>query len=86
MTVDGTIELERLPDVLFVGQPAGARDGTDTTLFRVAPSGDEAERVPVRLGRTSATTVEIVRGLREGDRIVVSDTSAWEKSQRIRLE
>ena len=86
MTVDGTIELERLPDVLFVGQPAGAREGTDTTLFRVAPSGDEAERVPVRLGRTSATTVEIVRGLREGDRIVVSDTSAWEKSQRIRLE
>jgi HlyD family secretion protein len=86
MTVDGTIELERLRGVLFVGQPAGAREGTEMTLFRLAPSGDEAERVPVRVGRISATTVEIVSGLREGDRVVVSDTSAWEKSQRIRLE
>lgn len=86
MTVDGTIELERLPGVLFVGQPAGAREGTEMTLFRLASSGDEAERVPVRVGRISATTVEIVSGLREGDRVVVSDTSAWEKSRTIRLE
>ena len=86
MTVDGTIELERLPSVLFVGQPAGARESTEMTLFRLAPSGDEAERVPVRVGRISATTVEIVSGLKEGDRVVVSDTSAWEKSPKIRLE
>ncbi|HET9299576.1 MAG TPA: efflux RND transporter periplasmic adaptor subunit [Candidatus Polarisedimenticolaceae bacterium] len=86
MTVDGTIELERLPSVLFVGQPTGVREGTEMSLFRLAPSGDEAERVPVRVGRVSATTVEIVSGLKEGDRVVVSDTSAWEKSPKIRLE
>ena len=56
------------------------------SLFRLAPDGRRAERVPVRVGRTSATAVEIVSGLRAGDRVVVSDTSAWERFDRIRLE
>ena len=86
MTVDGTIELERLPSVLFVGQPAGAKEGAEVRLFRLTHGGDTAERVPVRVGRTSATAIEIVSGLREGDRVIVSDTSAWEGADKIRLE
>jgi HlyD family secretion protein len=86
MTVDGVIELERLTGVLFVGKPAGAREGAETSLFRVSADGREAARVPVRLGRSSATAYEVVSGLHEGDRILVSDTSAWDRHDRIRLQ
>jgi multidrug resistance efflux pump len=82
LTVDGRIEIERLDDVAYVGRPAVASQG-NVTLFKV--QGDEAVRVPVQLGRASVKTIEVVRGLAEGDAVVLSDTSAWAAQERIRL-
>jgi HlyD family secretion protein len=78
MTVDGSVELERLENVRHVGRPAsGIREGA-VTMFKVSPDGTGAEPVKVRLGRASANRVQIVEGdLREGDRIVLTDTSGW---------
>jgi HlyD family secretion protein len=86
LTVDGTIELERLENVLHVGRPAQGQDGGELGLFRLEPGEKAAGRVKVRLGRTSVSAVEIVDGLREGDRVILSDTSAWDAFDRIRLE
>jgi HlyD family secretion protein len=86
LSVDGTIELERLSDALYVGRPAFGQAGSRITLFKLAPDGKSAFRVPVELGRTSTTTVEIVSGLEEGDRVILSDTSAWDGADRLRLE
>ena len=86
LSVDGTIELERLDNILYTGRPAtGGAQGT-VTLFRVEPDGRTAVRVPVKLGRTSVSTVEIVEGLREGDTVIVSDTSQWDNFDRLRLD
>ncbi len=84
LTIDGTIELERLPDVLFIGRPAFGQEKGSVGLFRVRADG-EAERVPVTLGRTSVDTVEIVSGLAAGDVVVLSDMSAWDAVERVRL-
>ncbi|MEM7050458.1 MAG: HlyD family efflux transporter periplasmic adaptor subunit [Acidobacteriota bacterium] len=85
LSVDGTIEIERLDDVLFVGRPArGQRDAT-IQLFKLVEDGREAIPVNVQIGRTSVNTVEVVSGLQEGDRVILSDPSAWEGSDRIRL-
>jgi HlyD family secretion protein len=83
--VDGTIELERLVDVLYVGRPAYGQANSRIGLFRLDPGEDTATRVPVELGRTSVTTVEIVSGLQEGDRVILSDTSQWEDFDKVRL-
>ena len=86
LSVDGTIELERLDNILYTGRPAtGGAQGT-VTLFRVEPDGRTAVRVPVKLGRTSVSTIEIVEGLREGDTVIVSDTSQWDNFDRLRLD
>ena len=86
LSVDGTIELERLDNILYTARPAtGGAQGT-VTLFRVEPDGRTAVRVPVKLGRTSVSTVEIVEGLREGDTVIVSDTSQWDNFDRLRLD
>ena len=85
LSVDGTIEIERLPDVLFVGRPAFGQPGERVGLFRVAPDGETATRVSVELGRASTHTVEIVRGLDQGDKVILSDTSAWDGFEKIRL-
>jgi HlyD family secretion protein len=85
LTVDGTVELERLEDVLYVGRPAQGQSNSLVGLFRLQPESDEANRVQVRLGRASVNTVEIVEGLAEGDQVVLSDTSAWDAFDRIRL-
>jgi HlyD family secretion protein len=85
LSVDGTIEIERLPDALFVGRPAFGQPGESVGLFRLAPDGKTAVRVTVELGRASTHTVEVVRGLDEGDRVVLSDTSAWDGFEKIRL-
>ena len=84
LSVDGTIELERIPDALSINRPVNAQEGRTATLFRVSSGG--AERVKVELGRASATAIEIKQGLKEGDEVVISDTSAYEKYDRIRLE
>lgn len=85
LSVDGTIELERLTDVLFVGRPVDASSGTTIRLFRVSPDGD-TRRVPVKLGRVSVSTIEVVEGLKEGDEVILSDMSQWEDHDRIILK
>lgn len=85
LSVDGTIEIERLPDVLFVGRPAFGQPGERVGLFRVSGDGETATRVSVELGRASTHTVEIVRGLDQGDKVILSDTSAWDGFEKIRL-
>ncbi|REK07851.1 MAG: HlyD family efflux transporter periplasmic adaptor subunit [Acidobacteria bacterium] len=85
LSVDGTIELERLTDVLHVGRPAYGQANSLISLYRL-DDDNTATRVRVQLGRTSVTTVEIVEGLQQGDRVILSDTSQWEESEKIRLE
>jgi HlyD family secretion protein len=85
LTVDGTIELERLDDVLFVGRPAQAPPEGQVGLFRLEEGGHGAQRVKVTLGRSSVSTIEVREGLKVGDQVILSDTSAWDAFDRIRL-
>jgi len=85
LSVDGTIELERLENVLYVGRPAQGQPESLVGLFRLEAGTSEANRVKVRLGRASVNTVEIVEGLKEGEQVVLSDTSAFDAHDRIRL-
>ncbi|HEY3040827.1 MAG TPA: HlyD family efflux transporter periplasmic adaptor subunit [Pyrinomonadaceae bacterium] len=85
LSVDGTIELERLSDVLHVSRPAFGQGQDTVGLFRLSPDGQEAERVQVKLGRNSVSTIEIVSGLKEGDQVIISDTSAVDSYNRIRV-
>ncbi len=86
LSVDGTIELERLSSVLYVGRPAFGQEKSTVGMFKLAPDGVNAERVQVKLGRSSVNTVEIVEGLKEGDQVILSDMSRWDNFDRIRLE
>ncbi|HSU17565.1 efflux RND transporter periplasmic adaptor subunit [Longimicrobium sp.] len=86
MSVDGTVDLERLGDVLHVGRPAYGQAESTVGMFRLLPGGHEAERVSVQLGRGSATAVEIVRGLNPGDVIILSDMSQYDAAERVRLK
>ena len=85
LTVDGTIELERLRDVLSVGRPAQAAENATLGLFRVDPATQVATRTSVQLGRASVNQVEVRSGLREGDRVILSDTSTWDAVDRLKL-
>jgi HlyD family secretion protein len=84
LSVDGTIDLEHLTNILYVGRPAYGQADTTVGMFRLMTNG-EAVRVQVKLGRTSVNQVEIVDGLREGDQVVLSDMSAWDAYDRVRL-
>jgi multidrug efflux pump subunit AcrA (membrane-fusion protein) len=86
LSVDGTVEIERLPDVLSVGRPAYGQPESTVGLFRLSPDGTRAERVQVTLGRASVTAVEVVRGLRPGDRVIVSDVSQYDAQERLRIK
>jgi multidrug efflux pump subunit AcrA (membrane-fusion protein) len=86
LTVDGTIELERLTDVLYVGRPAFGQPDSTVQLFRLSPDGREASRVPVHLGRSSVHQVEVLDGLGEGDQVILSDMSTWDAHDRVRLD
>jgi HlyD family secretion protein len=86
LSVDGTIELERLADVLYTGRPALGQENSTIMLFRIGPDGVTAERVTVTLGRAAVNTVEIRGGLKAGDAVILSDTSAWDTADRIRLK
>ncbi|MFN7942928.1 MAG: HlyD family efflux transporter periplasmic adaptor subunit [Thermoanaerobaculia bacterium] len=86
LSVDGTIELEHLSDVLFVGRPAFGQPESTVTLFRVGADGDDAARVQVKLGRGSVHLIEVQSGLAEGDRVILSDMSTWDAFDRVRLE
>ena len=83
LSVDGTIELEKLTDVLYVGRPAFGQGQQTVGLFRLSPDGHEAVRVQVKLGRSSVSTIEVIDGLKEGDQVILSDTSAMDNYSRI---
>ncbi len=84
-SVDGTIELERLEDVLYVSRPAYGQPFSTIGLFKLAADGAAASRVQVELGRASVTTFEIIRGLNEGDQVILSDTANYDSEDRLRL-
>jgi HlyD family secretion protein len=86
LSVDGTIELERLNDVLFMGRPAFGQDQSVVGLFKMTGDGANAERVQVKLGRSSVNTIEVLAGLRVGDQVILSDMSAYDAYDRIRLK
>lgn len=85
LSVDGTIEIENLKDVLFVGRPVHGQSDSTIGLFKLVDDGSDAVRVNVKLGKTSVNTVEIRQGLKSGDKVILSDMSAWDAFDRIRL-
>jgi HlyD family secretion protein len=86
LSVDGTIELERLNDVLFMGRPAFGQEQSVVGLFKIGADGVNAERVQVKLGRSSVNTMEVLSGLKVGDQVILSDMSAYDAYDRIRLK
>jgi HlyD family secretion protein len=86
LSVDGTIELERLNDVVYMGRPAFGQDQSTVGLFKVLDDGVNAERVQVKLGKSSVNTIEILSGLKVGDQVILSDMSAYDSYERIRLK
>jgi HlyD family secretion protein len=85
LSVDGTIQIENLRDVLYVGRPVHGQSESTVGLFKLSDDGAEAARVNVKLGKTSVNTVEILQGLKTGDKIILSDMSNWDAFDRIRL-
>ncbi|HXL24991.1 MAG TPA: efflux RND transporter periplasmic adaptor subunit [Chthoniobacterales bacterium] len=85
LSVDGTIELERLDNVVFVGRPAFGQENNTVGMFKLVAGSNEAVRTPVKLGKSSVNTIEILSGLNPGDQVILSDTSAWDSHERIRL-
>src|SRR5215472_16606524 len=86
LSVDGTIELENLKDVLYVGRPVNGQSDSTIGLFKIVGDGSEAVRVNVKLGRSSVNTIEIRDGLKVGDKVILSDMSQWDAFDRIRLK
>src|SRR5690606_34876755 len=86
LSVDGTIEIERLPDVLFVGRPAFGNPESSVGMFKVTPDFRYADRVTVQLGRNSVNTIEVRGGLQEGDVVILSDMSQWDSHPRVRIQ
>jgi multidrug resistance efflux pump len=86
LSVDGTIDLERLDNVLYVGRPAFGQENSTISLFKLDTDSKEAMRVPVKVGRESVNSIQIFEGLHEGDTVILSDMSRWDKTDRIRLE
>jgi len=85
LSVDGTITLEKLDNVLYVGRPAFGQEKSTVGMFKIDPDGKGATRVPVELGRSSVNTIEVVRGLKEGDQVILSDMTRYDNQERITL-
>ena len=85
LSVDGTIDIERLADVVYVGRPTVGQPHSTVTMFKYDPDGKTASRVTVKLGRASVSTIEVLEGLKVGDRVILSDMSAQDSHDRIRL-
>jgi HlyD family secretion protein len=85
LSVDGTIDLERLENVIYVGRPAFGQENSTISLFRVDSDGKGAVRVPVKVGRASVNSIQVIEGLHEGDTVILSDMSRWDSTDRIRL-
>jgi len=86
LSVDGTIDLDRLADVLYVGRPALGNENSTISLFRLAPDGKYATRVPVKVGRASVNSIQITEGLQVGDKVILSDMSRWDSADRVKLQ
>jgi HlyD family secretion protein len=85
LSVDGQIDLSRMSDVLFVGRPAFGNENSTITLFKLGPDGKTALRVPVKVGRASVNSIQVLEGLQVGDTVILSDMSRWDGTDRIRL-
>ncbi len=86
LSVDGTIDLERMNDVLYVGRPAFGNENSTISLFKLDASGKYAVRVPVKVGRASVNAIQVLNGLHEGDTVILSDMSRWDNVDRVRLD
>jgi HlyD family secretion protein len=86
LSVDGTITLERLDNVLYVGRPAFGQEKSTVGMFKLDPDGKTATRTPVEMGRSSVNTIEIIRGLKEGDQVILSDMSRYDNQNQIKLD
>ncbi|MBZ5672959.1 MAG: HlyD family efflux transporter periplasmic adaptor subunit [Acidobacteriia bacterium] len=86
LSVDGTVEIERLADVVYIGRPVFGQPDSSVSLFKLEPDGKGASRVTVKLGRSSVNTIEVVDGLKVGDQVILSDMSAQDQNPRIRLD
>jgi multidrug efflux pump subunit AcrA (membrane-fusion protein) len=75
-----------LDNVLYVGRPAFGQENSTISLFKLGPDGQAALRVPVKVGRASVNSIQVIEGLHEGDAVVLSDMSRWDNTDRIRLE
>jgi RND family efflux transporter MFP subunit len=86
LSVDGTIDLDRMADVLYVGRPALGNENSTISLFRLSPDGTTAARVPVKVGRASVNSIQVLEGLQPGDTVILSDMSRWDSNDRLRIE
>lgn len=86
LSVDGTIQIEKLEDILYMGRPTYGQANSQVELFKLVEEGEMAIRVPVQLGRASVDTIEVVEGLIEGDEVILSDTSQFDEVDRVRLQ
>jgi multidrug efflux pump subunit AcrA (membrane-fusion protein) len=86
LSVDGTVDLEKLDNVLYVGRPAFGQENSTISLFKLDGDGRDATRVPVKVGRASVNAIQVIDGLHEGDTVVLSDMSRWDNTDRIRLQ
>jgi HlyD family secretion protein len=86
LSVDGTIDLQRMKDVLYVGRPAFGNENSTISLFKLSADGKTAVRVPVKVGRASVNNIQVIEGLQAGDTVILSDMSRWDNTDRIRLD
>lgn len=86
LSVDGTIDLDRMTNVVNVGRPAFGNENSTISLFKLSSDGKTAVRVPVKVGKASVNSIEVREGLNEGDTVILSDMSRWDNTDKIRLE
>ncbi len=86
LPIDATIDIEKIDDILYVGRPVHAAANSTISLFKLAKDGAEAERVNVKLGRSSVNAIEVLDGLKEGDKIILSDMSSYDNADRIHIK
>jgi HlyD family secretion protein len=86
LSVDGTVDLERLDNILYVGRPAFGQENSTISLFKLEADGNGAVRAPVKVGRASVNSIQVIEGLREGDTVILSDMSRWDSTDRVKLE
>jgi HlyD family secretion protein len=85
MSVDGVIQLEKLENILYVGRPSLGQENSTVGLFRVVNDSGDANRVQVKLGKSSVNAIQVIEGLAEGDKVILSDMSSWDAFERVRL-